>query len=198
MILTNSLDSFISPHSSLILVYEGKANSFGGMGSPGLTALFSSVCPGIHWGRVCPSHFHVLGLLVIFLLTPGLFLSLVISFLTQLESEQFSMLIQLLLSSYWYKNSSETLSWSPFGSWFTLQLLLWGSLLRPLASYQVCWLSFRCSCNTGKRGIWQCMLDNLSSYRTRTWGHPYAPLSLSPSPVNLLSRRSRIFLSPLI
>lgn len=43
-------------------------------------------------------------------------------------------------------------------------------------------------------------LDNLSPYKAKTLGHPYAhsSFSLSSSPTNPWSRRSRISLSPLI
>lgn len=50
MIFIKFFDSSIFPHSSLIGVCEGKANSFGAVSSPGRIVLFSNVWASIHVG----------------------------------------------------------------------------------------------------------------------------------------------------
>lgn len=118
------------------------------------------------------------GLLVGILLIPDLFLCLMISFLTQIYPPA----TQLLLSSYWYKHSSDILSWLSFGSWFTLfplQSLLWEHfILNPCIMTRL--LTFTSVFIPHRKGRNWIVHSNLSSYRARTLGHPYTHSSFSP------------------
>lgn len=129
------------------------------------------------------------GLLVGILLVPGLFLYLMTSFLTQIYPPSHAYcpcppsLTELLFIFYKCTNTLLRLSHGfhlDHDLHYLLYSLFFGGILFWIpVSWQVYWLPLQCSYHIEKRGIRQCILDNLSSYRARTLGHPYTHSSFS-------------------